>query len=130
MPSRTPFSPDFVEPVRVFVYGTLRRGGRANALLRGCECLGVRRVRGTLYDVRGAYPALVLDEEGEVEGEVWRCPGATIAALDEYEGVAQGLYRRMEVQVEGAACWTYVAGPALEPVLTPERRIASGVWPR
>lgn len=118
------------EPVHVFVYGTLRRGGRASALLRGCECLGVRRVRGSLYDVNGAYPALVLEDAGEVEGEVWRCSGALLAELDQYEGVGQGLYHRVRVEVEGTPCWTYVAGPGLESVLTPERRIAAGVWPR
>jgi gamma-glutamylcyclotransferase (GGCT)/AIG2-like uncharacterized protein YtfP len=112
----------------LFVYGTLRSGGGAAGLLRGCEHVGTGTVAGTLYDL-GAYPALVLDGEGRVEGEVWRCPAKALARLDEYEGVPEGLYRRVAVQVGGADCWTYVAGPALRSRLTPERRIRSGRWP-
>lgn len=112
----------------LFVYGTLRRGGSAGGLLRGCECIGGGTVAGTLYDL-GAYPALVTGGEGAVEGEVWRCPAEVLSRLDEYEGVPGGLYRRVPVQVSGRDCWTYVAGPALEPRLTPGQRIASGRWP-
>jgi gamma-glutamylcyclotransferase (GGCT)/AIG2-like uncharacterized protein YtfP len=115
--------------VNVFVYGTLRSGGRASGLLRGCECLGARTLPGTLYDL-GAYPALVLEGEGRVEGEVWRCPGELLHALDEYEGVPRGLYRRVPVEVEGVECWTYVAGPGLARILTPEWIIPSGRWAR
>jgi len=120
---------DSEEPVHVFVYGTLRRGGRADAMLHGCEHVGVRTIRGTLYDVNGAYPALVPDGGGEVEGEVWRCPASLLKRLDEYEGVGEGLYERVVLEVEDTPCWTYVAGRALEQALTPGRRIASGVWP-
>jgi gamma-glutamylcyclotransferase (GGCT)/AIG2-like uncharacterized protein YtfP len=112
----------------LFVYGTLRSGGGAAGLLHGCERVGTGTVAGTLYDL-GAYPALVLDGEGRVEGEVWRCPAEALARLDEYEGVPEGVYRRVAVQVGGTDCWTYVAGPTLEPRLTPERRIRSGRWP-
>lgn len=123
MDSRTPGT------LPLFVYGTLRAGGPAAALLSGCEYVGVRRMEGVLYDVRGTYPALVPGEGGEVEGEIWRCPAGALARLDEYEGVAEGLFRRVRVEVDGAACWTYVAGPRLLPTLTPDRRIPSGRWP-
>jgi gamma-glutamylcyclotransferase (GGCT)/AIG2-like uncharacterized protein YtfP len=112
----------------LFVYGTLRSGGRASGLLRGCTCLGVWTLAGTLYDVRGAYPALVLAGEGKVEGELWRCPAELLPALDEYEGVPGGLYRRVRVEVEGVECWTYVAGLGLAAHLTPDRVIRSGRW--
>jgi gamma-glutamylcyclotransferase (GGCT)/AIG2-like uncharacterized protein YtfP len=118
------------DPVRVhlFVYGTLRSGGDAAGLLRGCRPVGTGIVAGTLYDL-GAYPALVLDGRGPVEGEVWRCPADVLDRLDEYEGVPGGLYLRVRVVVEGTECWTYVGGPLLGPRLTPERRIQSGRWP-
>lgn len=116
------------EEVHVFVYGTLRSGGRAAGLMRGCELLGVRRARGTLYGVRGAYPALVLAGEGTVEGEVWRCPAAVLERLDEYEGVAEGLFRRVPLEVEGVECQAYVAGPALAAHLNPEGVVPSGRW--
>lgn len=112
----------------LFVYGTLRSGGDAVGLLRGCRLAGTGRVAGTLYDL-GDYPALVLDGRGLVEGEVWRCPADALGRLDEYEGLPSGLYARVRVAVDGTECWTYVAGPALAPRLTPERRIPSGRWP-
>lgn len=113
--------------VHLFVYGTLRSGGGAVGLLRGCERVDAGAVAGTLYDL-GAYPALVLDGRGTVEGEVWRCPAEALERLDEYEGVADGLFRRARAVVDGRECWTYVAGPALEPRLTPERRVGAGRW--
>ncbi len=97
-------------------------------LLRGCECVGTFRIAGALYDINGAFPALVLDGSGEVEGEVWRCPAGVLPRLDRYEGVAAGLYARVRVRAGEHDCWTYVAGPALAHLLTPELRIPSGVW--
>lgn len=112
----------------LFVYGTLRSGGGAAGLLRGCRLAGAGTVAGTLYDL-GAYPALVLGGRGHVEGEVWRCPADALARLDEYEGVAEGLFERAVVGVAGVPCWTYVAGALLLPRLASERRIPSGRWP-
>jgi gamma-glutamylcyclotransferase (GGCT)/AIG2-like uncharacterized protein YtfP len=111
------------EHFHLFTYGTLRSGGSASAaLLGGCERVGEGTVRGTLYDV-GKYPALLLGGDGEVRGEVWRCPAGRLADLDRYEGVAGGLFRRAAVQVDGRACWVYVAGPRLGPRLVPEARV-------
>ena len=114
--------------IHLFVYGTLRSGGVAAWLLRGCRLVGPGAVAGTLYDL-GAYPALVLGEDSRVEGEVWRCPPGLLVRLDEYEGVAEGLFGRTEVEAAGVRCWTYVAGPLLLPGLAPQRRIAAGCWP-
>jgi len=112
----------------VFVYGTLREGGGAEGLLRGCARVGAGAVRGRLYDL-GAYPALVLAAgEGAVRGEVWGCPAAVLPRLDAYEGVAEGLFRRVRTEAGGVECWVYVAGPALEPALAPENLIGSGDW--
>lgn len=112
----------------LFVYGTLRSGGEAAWLLRGCRLVGLGTVAGTLYGL-GDYPALVVGRGERVEGEVWRCPADLLPRLDEYEGVAEGLFGRTEVEAAGVRCWTYVAGPLLLPKLAPERRIPSGRWP-
>jgi gamma-glutamylcyclotransferase (GGCT)/AIG2-like uncharacterized protein YtfP len=118
----------------LFVYGTLRARSRAATLLRHCERVGTGTVKGTLYDIDGAFPALMLYGDTVVRGEVWRCPAATLLTLDEYEGVNEGLFRRIAVTAamtsqpaSELACWCYVAGPALSRQLTPERRI--GAWP-
>jgi len=112
----------------LFTYGTLRRGGAAAELLEGCEFVGTATINGTLFDIDGEYPALVLAGPGRVEGEVWRCPTAALARFDRYEGVADGLFRRVGVRAGEWACWTYVAGPTLAPRLTPDRRLEGGRW--
>ncbi|MBI4408922.1 MAG: gamma-glutamylcyclotransferase [Gemmatimonadetes bacterium] len=115
-------------PVHVFVYGTLRSGSRTAELLRGCTRLRAASVRGTLYEVDRSYPALVLAGGDVIHGEIWSCRPEQLGALDDYERVAEGLFRRVGVRVGDVACWTYVAGPKLARLLTPRRRIASGVW--
>lgn len=84
-------------------------------------------VAGTLYEA-GKYPALLLGGEGRVEGEIWRCPASLLRVLDRYEGIAEGLFRRVAVEADGQVCWVYVAGPKLGPRLRPEAIIESGSW--
>ena len=112
----------------LFVYGTLRTGGRAAHLLAGCARVAHGVVQGTLYDIRWEHPALILYGDTRVPGEVWRCPASLLGRLDEYEDVAGGLTRRVGVAVDGVGCWVYVAGPRLAHELTTARRLASGVW--
>lgn len=106
----------------LFTYGTLRSGRNGAALLHGCDRVGEGVVRGTLYDL-GDFPALLLSGEDEVRGEIWRCPAELLAELDAYEGVDEGLFRRVAVRVDGRACWIYVAGPRLGPRLLPDARV-------
>ena len=81
----------------VFVYGTLRKGGRLSAHMRrdGVEFLGSGEVAGfALYDL-GSYPAAApVPQSGSwVRGEVYRVDAAALANLDRVEGVPT-LYRR------------------------------------
>lgn len=115
--------------VRLFVYGTLRRGGSGARLLGSARPAGAATVAGTLYDVGGRYPALVLGGGATVHGEVWICDEPVLAALDAYEGVPEGLFRREWTEVGGEPALVYVAGPLLLPTLRAEQRIASGRWP-
>jgi gamma-glutamylcyclotransferase (GGCT)/AIG2-like uncharacterized protein YtfP len=104
----------------LFTYGTLRGGeGAAGEVLEGCRLVGRGTVRGTLYDL-GEYPALVLAGDHPVEGDIWWCPADVLPDLDRYEGVDDGLFRRVGARVGELACWVYVAGPALAPRLLPE----------
>lgn len=112
----------------LFVYGTLRAAATAGHLLERCERIADATVNGTLYDIAGRFPALLLYGEGLVRGEVWRCPTEVLGLLDAYEGVRERLFRRVAVRVDDLPCWTYVAGPALSRELTPTRRVASGDW--
>lgn len=117
----------------LFVYGTLRAGSNASALLGDAEWLGAAQVGGVLYNIDDEFPALVLYGNTPIAGEVWRCASDLLPRLDAYEGVDKGLFRRIGVEVEQPgragkiACWTYVAGPALSRKLVPAQRIET--WP-
>lgn len=59
--------------VRIFVYGTLKKGGELhNYYLEGAEFVGTDNVSGELYAI-GSLPYLFLYEKGEtkVPGEVY-----------------------------------------------------------
>ena len=71
----------------LFVYGTLRPGGRAQDMMNEFRYVGRARVRGKLYTL-GWYPGLVLGEEGEVTGDVYEVPVSAFEQLDHYEGCA------------------------------------------
>ncbi|MEJ2217156.1 MAG: gamma-glutamylcyclotransferase [Gemmatimonadota bacterium] len=114
----------------LFVYGTLRSdvAGGAPDLLAACERLGPATLLGTLYDA-GDYPALMLAGKTAIQGEIWRCPAELLGALDRYESVQDGLFRRVATRVDGVACWVYVAGPSLSPKLSLQNRLNDGHWP-
>lgn len=113
--------------IHVFIYGTLREPSIAGHLLRDGLRVAHAHVRGMLFDLN-AFPALVLAGRDRVHGEIWRCPPEAIARLDDHEGIGDGHFRRVGVRVNGFACWTYVAGPALATRLEPGRRIHAGEW--
>lgn len=93
--------------LRLFVYGTLRAGEPAHALLRGAALL--RRCRtapGWTKVELDAYPALVPGE-GTVEGELYEVDAATLAALDEYEGHPDLFVRVTVVLDDGTSAQAY-----------------------
>ena len=88
-------------PTCLFAYGTLAPDGPEAAARGGWIA---DRVRGRLYDL-GPYPALVdCDDPGAgwVEGYVRSIDtGELLRRLDAYEGVEEGLYRRVAVTTRG-----------------------------
>ena len=117
----------------VFVYGTLRRGGR-NDIARfrpPPRFVAEARLRGTLYDL-GSYPGAVLDGGGPLVGEVYAITPALELQLDELEEVrpdGSGEYIKREVRVEVAGreidCLIYEIQPAR---IAGCGVIASGNW--
>ena len=112
-----------------FVYGSLRSGHSANAMLKDCTLIGDATVNGILYDIDSRFTAVILYGETPVHGELWRCPAPLLLALDTYESVSSGLFRRVATHASANGrsepCWLYVAGPGLSRKLTPERRVES-----
>lgn len=72
--------------MRVFLYGTLRRGACNAHRMAGAEFVSDGTVAGRLIRVDW-YPGLVLDPEaGPVAGEAWEVSMEMLAELDRYEG--------------------------------------------
>jgi gamma-glutamylcyclotransferase (GGCT)/AIG2-like uncharacterized protein YtfP len=93
----------------LFTYGTLAPEDPEGAIRDGWT---PDLVRGRLFDL-GPYPALVdVDDPaaGWVEGYVRLVdPEALAGPLDDYEGVAEGRYRRVAVTTHaGRRAWVYV----------------------
>ncbi len=93
----------------LFVYGTLAPESPDVARREGWV---IDAVRGRLYDP-GPYPGLVEHEDmdaGWVEGYVRTVTWDHLTgSLDPYEGVSEGLYRRVSTRTrEGRQVWMYV----------------------
>jgi gamma-glutamylcyclotransferase (GGCT)/AIG2-like uncharacterized protein YtfP len=112
-------SHDQADLARLFVYGTLRPGGRWWHVVEpwvsaGCEA----STPGALYVRIDGYPAAVLDEAStsRVHGAVldllvWQLD-AVWAELDEFEGDE---YVRVVVTTSAGAAWAYHYLGAVEP---------------
>jgi gamma-glutamylcyclotransferase (GGCT)/AIG2-like uncharacterized protein YtfP len=106
----------------VFVYGTLRRGGRndINRLQPAPHHVGMGEVLGVLYHIDW-YPGLTLGGEQAVTvvGEVYRITPELEAILDGIEQIEDSVdseyfKREVDVQVAGAtvSCLVYEVNPA------------------
>lgn len=131
--------PDESAPARpprcVFVYGTLRRGGRNDItrLQPPPRFVGPAQVAGVLYHL-GAYPGMVLGGGQWVQGEVYAIAPALESVLDAIEGLGESpgdeyIRREVAVPVLGRVlpCLVYEINPryvASAPV------IAHGDWLR
>lgn len=117
----------------VFVYGTLRAGGRNDIARYRPSPVRVAdaSIAGTLYDF-GAYPGGVLGGAGRVFGEIYRIAAPVEAALDVLEEVVDdntGEYIKRELIVEAGAqrfaCLVYEIHPQR---IAGHAVIASGDW--
>jgi gamma-glutamylcyclotransferase (GGCT)/AIG2-like uncharacterized protein YtfP len=103
----------------VFVYGTLTDPARVASVVDAYAYLGSAVLDG-LHPVEGEYPTLAPG--GRTGGRLLRTDD--VAALDRYEGVADGLYVRVAVPYRGDdpdEVWVYVGDP--------DRLGADADWP-
>ena len=89
----------------IFVYGTLKRGGRNHHYMAGQQFRGEARTSPgyTLFSL-GDYPGMVrsADATNQVDGEVWAVDSAGLARLDELEGLAEQLYARVPIALDAS----------------------------
>jgi gamma-glutamylaminecyclotransferase len=90
------------QPHLIFVYGTLKRGLCRAHLLTGQQFMGEARTQ-PLYRMYncGSYPGLKLElNDGlSIVGELWSVDSECLALLDREEGVAEGLYSRLPIEL-------------------------------
>jgi len=92
---------------QLFVYGTLKRGGKFHRELAkdgAVDFIGDARVRGALYRLKNSdYPGAIptSDSNRYVHGQLFllKNPKRTLAAMDDFEEVGEGLFRRELVDV-------------------------------
>lgn len=90
---------------KIAVYGTLRKGCRANGKLSKANFVGEDAVKGNLYNI-GWFPGIRLGGPQDVKVEVYEVSpeveGEVLSILDSYEGYREGdpgsLYFRKEVE--------------------------------
>jgi gamma-glutamylaminecyclotransferase len=89
-----------VARARLFVYGSLKRGGRHHAELGGAPFLGeARTLVGYALEPLDEYLALVtVPGAGEVSGELFEVDEELLVELDRFEGPA---YARTPLTVVG-----------------------------
>jgi len=90
--------------MRVFVYGTLKRGGRLHEHMAKQTFIGTARTASDyrLFHIEW-YPGLIEVPAGtgvSVEGEVWDLDAAGLRLLDEVEETENGLYERRTIRLE------------------------------
>ena len=96
---------------RVFVYGTLRRGGCNHGLVAQERLLGehVTEPAYTMLDV-GPYPGVITRGETAIRGEVYEVTPLTFQRLDELEDYPRN-YTRQLIDTPWGEAWMYIYRP-------------------
>ncbi|MGH2316130.1 gamma-glutamylcyclotransferase family protein [Planococcus sp. SE5232] len=117
----------------LFAYGTLKQGGKYHCYLEEAELVEEQATaKGILYDTGMGYPAMVLSDSGQIEGEVYDIPDVLWPALDfleEYSGNPEtDMYDKVTVEVEAGnhSMETIVYIAKSEKLL--KERIETGKW--
>jgi gamma-glutamylcyclotransferase (GGCT)/AIG2-like uncharacterized protein YtfP len=96
--------------MKLFVYGTLRRGQTAHHLLADARFIATAWTEReyTLLDM-GTYPALVPGGDTAVLGEIYELDAQALMELDRYED-APDLYRRVLTTIGDHEVFVYLLG--------------------
>ncbi len=98
------------KPHAVFVYGTLRKGERAEHYLQDSNYCGKFHLKNAAMYNLGSYPGIIEQQGESVVGEVYFVDDDTLERMDRYEGNGR-LYERKLVPVcrddETIYAWAY-----------------------
>jgi gamma-glutamylcyclotransferase (GGCT)/AIG2-like uncharacterized protein YtfP len=84
-----------------FAYGSNMDEKQMEQRCRDHELVGTARLGGHRFRLNSRSVATIVpDERAAVYGVVWRISREDEASLDRYEGVAQGLYRKEQMEVK------------------------------
>ena len=108
--------------IRVFVYGSLKRGFCNHGLLRRAAYLGEHATpaRYTMYDL-GPYPAVSIGGRTPISGEVFAVDKLTLVTLDKLEEYPR-VYDRIRIATPFGSAWMYVMPASAYP------RVTNGCW--
>ncbi|MGK0186479.1 MAG: gamma-glutamylaminecyclotransferase [Verrucomicrobiales bacterium] len=101
--------------MKIFVYGTLKRGHALHDALQAQQFVGETRTapQFRLFCL-GSYPGMVMATSGAagqaIEGEVWEVDDACLAQLDEIEAVDEGEYERVLIPLQQPFSGQHVQG--------------------
>jgi gamma-glutamylcyclotransferase (GGCT)/AIG2-like uncharacterized protein YtfP len=90
--------------IKVFVYGTLRKGEANDRLLESAACIAEQCwTTGVLYDTGFGYPAVKQAPSSRIFGELYAVTESELERLDQLEGYTVGgknnLYERIQQTV-------------------------------
>ena len=88
--------------MKLFVYGTLKRGHSRAGAMNGQRFLGNAQTAPhyRMFDC-GQYPGLFEADDGvSIEGELWEVDQACLDVLDELEGTSSNLFQRGTVELK------------------------------
>ncbi|MFW6347834.1 MAG: gamma-glutamylcyclotransferase family protein [Cyclonatronaceae bacterium] len=128
---------------RLFVYGTLRRGGQNHGLLEGADFFYTTRIEGYMMWSFGSYPAIVparasqRPETSYITAELYGLDAALLARIDRLEAYhgpehPQNLYERIRAtDVSGQQAFLYVFAPGRirqKPFRQQKKLLPGGDW--
>lgn len=111
--------------IKVFVYGTLKKGEGNHRLLAGRSVFcGEDCIRGKLFDL-GPFPAAMKEGTDLIHGEIYMVGPTTLGALDRLEG-HPSFYKREVVKTlnQKQDVWVYFL-PKMEHKAL---HLPNGVW--
>jgi gamma-glutamylcyclotransferase (GGCT)/AIG2-like uncharacterized protein YtfP len=83
-----------------FAYGSIMNRAGMAARCPGAHALGLAKLAGWRFVIgREGYASIVRTPGGEVVGVLWQLGARDIAALNAYESLDSGLYKRGQVTV-------------------------------